>query len=412
MVGNRNLRRLVLGQFISAIGDQFYLIALPWLALQMTGEALTAGTLLAAASLPRTAFMLLGGAVTDRHSPKKMLLISNGLQAALMVCLAAAIAIPNVSLWILHFLAFWVGLVDAFGLPAFNSMLPGIVAGDELEGGNIYIQGANMASGVIGPTLAGILISVGGANAPPGTDLDGIALAFLINALTFLVGISFFWGIHIGEDAQFTEGSGRSLIASLRQVREHIGGDLQLKNLFFLLLVLGLFLSGAIRVGFPMLAGSQVSGGSVRHFGNMTSAFGAGLLLGMVGLRAFPKPPKPLSGIVMLGLFALVPIGLILLGFAPPIETSLAIIFAMGVAFGYVFIYLVSWLQRRTPEDMLGRVMAVVLFSSIGLSPVSQVLMAFFLDLNLRLTLIGVGCLMLLLLTAMGADRAMWQLEG
>ncbi len=412
MVGNRNLRRLVLGQFVSAIGDQFYLIALPWLALQMTGEALTAGTLLAAASLPRTAFMLLGGAVADRHSPKRMLLISNSLQAVLMVCLAGVIAIPNVSLWLLHFLAFWVGLVDAFGLPAFNSMLPGIVAEEELEGGNIYIQGANMASGVIGPALAGILISVGGANAPPGTDLHGIALAFLANALTFLVGISFFWGIHTGEDAQFAEGSGRPLVASLGQVRKHIGADFQLRNIFFLLLVLGLFLTGAIRVGFPMLAGSQVSGGSVRRFGNMTSAFGAGLLLGMMGLRALPKPPKSLSGLVMIGLFGLVPTGLILLALAPPLGASLGIIFAMGAAFGYVFVYLVSWLQRRTPEDMLGRVMAVVLFSSIGLSPVSQVLMAFFLDLNLRLALIAVGCLTLLLLTALGADRAMWQLEG
>jgi MFS family permease len=68
MLANRNVRLLVLGQFISAIGDHFYLIALPWLGLQITGSAFVAGTLLAVASVPRSVFMLLGGAVTDRYS--------------------------------------------------------------------------------------------------------------------------------------------------------------------------------------------------------------------------------------------------------------------------------------------------------------------------------------------------------
>lgn len=410
MVANRNLRRLVLGQFVSAIGDQFYLIALPWLGLQMTGSGLVAGTLLAAASVPRAAFMLLGGAATDRYSPKRLLILANGLQAVLMVGLALAVGVPDMSLWFLHILAFLTGLVDAFGLPAFNSILPSIVEEHELEGGNIFLQGANMASGVIGPALAGFLISIGGARVGPGLDLNGIALAFLVNGATFLVGISFFWRLRVGEQAISDGGSGESLVASIRSVGEHIGADTKLRNLFILLLMLGLFLSGAVRVGFPMLADAQLSG-SARDFGNMSSSFGAGLLLGMVSLKLLPSPPKAISGVVVLSLFALVPSGLILLGFLPPVGASLVIIVAMGAAFGYVFIYLLSWLQRRTPSHMLGRVMAVVFFSSIGLSPLSQVMMAFFLDLNLRLTLITAGSLMLLLLIVTSSKQMMWRLE-
>lgn len=410
MLANRNLRLLVVGQFISAIGDHFYLIAMPWLALQLTGSAFIAGTLLAVASVPRAAFMLLGGAATDRYSAKSLLIGSNGLQAVLMAGLGFAILVPFAELWFLYVIAFSTGLIDAFGLPAFNTLLPGIVGDDELERGNVYLQGANMASGAVGPALAGLLISLAGARLGSGSGLNGLGVTFLINALTFLIGISFFWWIRTSSPVRGNNDPAEPLISSIGAVIEHIRADTQLRNLFALMMVLGLFLTGAIRVGFPLLAESYPSGG-VREFGFMSSAFGAGLLAGMIGLRWLPSPPRAISGIVVLSLFAMVPAGLILLGLGLPVRASLAIIAVMGAAFGYVLIYLLSWLQRQTPNHLLGRTMAVVLFSTIGLSPVSQVLMGYLLDMDLQATLIGVGSLVLLLLALTGRNRRMWRLR-
>jgi MFS family permease len=411
MVANRNLRLLVLGQFISAIGDHFYLIALPWLGLQITGSAFVAGTLLAVASVPRSVFMLLGGAVTDRYSAKTLLILSNGLQAVLMVLLAAIMMIPFVRLWLLYVLVFLTGFIDAFGLPAFNALLPRIVDEDQLESGNIFLQGANMASGVIGPALAGLLISSVAANTGLPSTLNALGLVFLINAATFFAGISAFWWIQVGDDVRPGEGSADSLVTSIRSVIQYIRTEPQLRNLLGLMMILGLFLSGTIRVGFPLLADTQLSGGA-RAFGYMTSAFGAGTVTGMLGVKLLPRPPQAISGIVVLSLFAFVPAGVILLGFAPPLPATLAIILVMGAAFGYVNIYLLSWLQRRTPSHLLGRIIAVVLFSTIGLSPISQVLMGYLLDRNLQATMIGVGSLVLMLLIAIGANRKMWRFEA
>ena len=410
MLANRNLRLLVLGQFISAIGDHFYLIALPWLGLQITGSAFVAGTLLAVASVPRSVFMLLGGAVTDRYSAKTLLILSNGLQAVLMVVLASIMMIPFVRLWLLYVLVFLTGFIDAFGLPAFNALLPRIVDEDQLESGNIFLQGANMASGVIGPALAGLLISSVAANTGLPSTLNALGLVFLINAATFFAGISVFWRIQVGEDVRPVAGSADSLVTSIRSVIQYIGTEPQLRNLFGLMMILGLFLSGTIRVGFPLLADTQLSGGA-RAFGYMTSAFGAGILTGMIGVKLLPRPPQTISGIVVLSLFAFVPAGVILLGFAPPLPATLTIILVMGAAFGYVNIYLLSWLQRRTPGHLLGRIIAVVLFSTIGLSPISQVLMGYLLDRNLQATMIGVGSLVLMLLIVIGANRKMWRFE-
>src|SRR5574338_510602 len=74
---NRNFRMLWIGEGISLLGDQFYMIALPWLVLSLTGNALAVGTVMAMAGIPRALFMLVGGALTDRFTPRKLMIGSN-----------------------------------------------------------------------------------------------------------------------------------------------------------------------------------------------------------------------------------------------------------------------------------------------------------------------------------------------
>lgn len=62
MLGQRDFRLLWISQGVGRLGDQFYLIALPWLVLKLTGDALAMSLVLATASIPRALFMLVGGA--------------------------------------------------------------------------------------------------------------------------------------------------------------------------------------------------------------------------------------------------------------------------------------------------------------------------------------------------------------
>src|SRR6266508_1984760 len=73
----RNFRLLWIGEGISLLGDQFYLIALPWLVLQLTGSALALGTILALASILRAVFMLGGGACVYRFAPRSVMMWLN-----------------------------------------------------------------------------------------------------------------------------------------------------------------------------------------------------------------------------------------------------------------------------------------------------------------------------------------------
>lgn len=80
VMGNRNFRLLWIGEGVSVLGDHFYMIALPWLVLQLTGDSLAMGTVLALAAVPRALLMLVGGALTDRFSPRSLMLASNAIQ--------------------------------------------------------------------------------------------------------------------------------------------------------------------------------------------------------------------------------------------------------------------------------------------------------------------------------------------
>src|SRR6187401_2806805 len=106
----RNFRLLWIGESISLLGDQFYMIALPWLVLQLTGSALALGTVLALAGIPRALFMLIGGAFVDRFSPRAVMLMSNVARLVLVALLSALVVTNAIRIEMLY------GFALAFGL--------------------------------------------------------------------------------------------------------------------------------------------------------------------------------------------------------------------------------------------------------------------------------------------------------
>src|SRR5512139_2139502 len=121
---NRNFRMLWIGEGISLLGDQFYLIALPWLVLSLTGNALAVGAVLAMAGIPRVLFLLVGGALTDRFTPRKLMINSNLARMILTGSLAVLVITKAMQLWMLYVTALLFGLVDAFFFPDQTSIVP------------------------------------------------------------------------------------------------------------------------------------------------------------------------------------------------------------------------------------------------------------------------------------------------
>src|SRR6266542_2978477 len=118
---SRSYLLLLAAQFASLLGDFFNYVAVAWLVLELTGSNLAVGGVLAAASVPRAALMLLGGAVSDRFSPRTSML-AGGLTRALVMGILAVLALTHtVQLWQLFVGSFLIGTIAAFFLPASTS---------------------------------------------------------------------------------------------------------------------------------------------------------------------------------------------------------------------------------------------------------------------------------------------------
>lgn len=69
----RDFRLLFGGESVSVLGNCFHFVALAWLTIQLTASGLALGGVLLVAAIPRAVFVLLGGALSDRFSPRSLI---------------------------------------------------------------------------------------------------------------------------------------------------------------------------------------------------------------------------------------------------------------------------------------------------------------------------------------------------
>ena len=376
----RDFRLLWLGEGISLLGDQFQFIALPWLVLQLTGDGLAIGTVLALAGVPRALFMLVGGALTDRFSPRRVMLASNAARMVLVLGLALLVLGNAISLWMVYLFALAFGLADAFFYPAQSSIIPRIVGKEQLQLANSVTQGTAQISLFAGPMLAGTLIALM-SRGSTGGNLDGIALALIVNAMTFLVSVITLGAIRIhGEQAR--DGEQESVLATIIEGLRYVWKDTVLRTIFLLIAAANFLIVGPINVGIPLLADTRLAGGAAAY-GIIMSAFGAGSLLGIAVAGALPRPPARVLGTILLLVWSSMGLAVAPLGLLSTTAAIAGLMLVAGAANFYVVIIFTTWLQERAPATMLGRVMSLLMFASNGLLPVSTALSGALLDLNI-----------------------------
>ena len=392
----RNFRLLWSGEAISVVGDQFYLIALPWLVLSLTGDALAMGTVLALAAVPRALFMLVGGALTDRFSPRIVMFVSNFVRTVLVLLLAGLVLGGDIEMWMIYTLALLFGLADAFFYPAQSAIVPHLVDDNQLQPANALMQATWQLSLFAGPVLAGMLINVmsGDPNMAVGGDLRGIGMAFIIDALTFLISAVTLWFIDDGEMA--TEGGQpqESLIAAILEGLGVVWRDPALRAFFLLIAISNFLVVGPLSIGVPVLAATRFDGGAAA-FGIIMSAYGGGSLMGTIFAGVLPRPPAKRMGIVLGLIWSGLGLGIIGLGLVSTTILAALITLLMGIANGYVVILFITWLQRRTTGAMLGRMMSLLMFASVGLQPLSNMLTGSLIGVNAQLLFVTFGGLMI-----------------
>ncbi|SDG37080.1 MULTISPECIES: MFS transporter [unclassified Duganella] len=204
---NANFKWLMRGGIISALGDQMTMIALPWLVLKLTGDPLALGLVIALMSIPRAVFILVGGALVDRYSPRKVLMLTKYVNAVLLALLTLLVLnisstptvplgdslsltvalTPQLALHIIYVLAFGLGLAQAFAMPSGMSILPLAIPAEHLQAANGMMMGLRQVTMLAGPLLAAGVLAVAGDGNGAVSNARGLAIAFGFDCVSYLL---------------------------------------------------------------------------------------------------------------------------------------------------------------------------------------------------------------------------------
>jgi len=415
ILANRNFRLLFGGSTISALGDQFTLVALPWLVLKLTGDPAALGLVLAAMALPRAAFMLIGGAVVDRMSPRRVLLAARGINALLVSLLAVLVLAGAIHMGMIYAIALGIGLSTAFAYPAGSAILPQLMPPQELQSANALFMGMRQLSMIIGPTVAGLLISVGahGNHAHGLADAGGLGLAFGIDAASFVFSLGSLLLIRIHSDHHPQAPVG-SVLANVVSGIRTIWADLPLRAFILYAAVVSVFVGGPIQVGLPVLADTRLDLGAA-SLGLLMTANGGGMLIGSLVSGFATRWVRGRLGLMVLTIDSLAGLALATLALVHSTLGGAALLAGTGMLGGIAQIAIVSWIQRRVAPAMMGRTMSVLMFTFMGLGPLSAAvagsllkvisLPALFTGAGLLLTAIALSCMSSPALRSIGAVR-------
>ncbi|HEY3644758.1 MAG TPA: MFS transporter [Gammaproteobacteria bacterium] len=375
---NRDFSLLFFGSSISAVGDTFTLVALPWLVLKISHDPAAVGLVALITALPRALFMFVGGAVVDRMSARRVLLVSRAWNAAFVAALAVLVVIGAIQMWEVYVISLGIGLSTAFVYPAGSAILPQLVEKEQLHMANGAIMGMRQVAMILGPILAGLLIAAGFNTNHDArlADAGGIGLAFSIDAVSFIFSLVSLYMIRIHSDYHPPKPEG-GILADVWKGLKGVWDDVQLRAFIMYVGIVSLFVGGPVQVGLPVLADERLN--SAAAFGILMTAYGLGMLLGN-GLSVFvTRFARGHLGIMILSLDTVA--GMLFAAFSQTHTTwyGATLLFVVGSFAGVAQVALMSWIQRRVPQAMMGRTMSVLFFTFLGVGPLSAALAGFLL---------------------------------
>lgn len=331
-------RRLWLGLVASRLGDHFTTIALLWFVLQLTGSGAALGVVVLCFALPGLVTGPLLGRLLDRHQPRLVMGLDN-LARGLVIAAIPALAFAGVlQLWQINLLAVVAGALAPASQVGVRIVVPQLVPDDELERANALAAVSMQLSYLVGPALAGLVVAaVGGPR------------ALLLDAASFLVMAALVFTL---PDLP------RAARAARRDARGGglgFGPLLRLKEVRIVtLLSLVFFLAyGPLEPALPLYSRETLGAGAA-GYGLLWSAFGAGMLAGLLlttRLVGRGRPGIAFAAIAVLWGLLLAPLA-VLTRLGPA-----AVCFALaGAAWAPYSTVELSLLQRLVPAASRGAV--------------------------------------------------------
>ena len=367
---------------VSALGDGLRVTALPLLAASTTRNPAAISVVAAAGFLPWPVFGLLGGALSDRFTRRRLMWVVNGFRAVVVtgasVSLLSRGSLPIVSLAVL---AFVLGSAETIHDNAAVGLLPELLPAGALATGNSRLFTSQLSgTQLIGPILGGLLFAVGSA-LPLALDASSFAISAALIALLPVT------------RSPASRPARHNLRHQIAEGLVWLWRDPTLRGMAIVSTVLGT-ISGALLAMLVVYAHQQLRISSA-GYGLLLAAFAIGSITGAIAAPRIIKA-RPLAEILF---FIVLLTAGIFAGLAATSQPVIAaVLLAMlGIAVSTWNVASVTTRQRIVPKHLLGRVSSAYRASALTFTTVGALISGVLTGLtSVTITFWACSCLALL----------------
>jgi len=356
----RDFRVQWLGACTSSIGTWMQNVAENWLVLSITGSAFYLGLDAFLQQLPIILFMLIGGVLADRFDRRKTLIISQCIQMTSAFTLALLVFLGHIQVWQILCLSFLTGTAQAFGGPAYQSLVPSLVEKKDLPNAVALNTIQFNLARVIGPILAAIVMNAYGSVA-----------CFTLNGFSYVVVIFTLLSLtvkHIPPTAK------KDMMAEMKSGLDYVRNSRPVLELTFLAACMT-FLSFAVLTFLPIFA-KNIFHKDAGTFSMLMAVSGIGSVFGALSVATRNKT-KHMAAIT-LAVQAISGVLIVSFAWSRVLWLSGLLLFLNGAALMICFSSITSLIQLITTNELRGRVMSIYMVAFRGGMPLGSLISGYF----------------------------------
>ncbi len=370
----KNFTLLILGQLTSLFGNFILKLALSMYVLEVTGSAAIFAGILSAATIPTILLSPLGGILADRADRRNIMVALDALTGVSVLCAALFLSESN-SIAVISTLLIILSILGAFETPTVQACIPTMLQGDNIMKGNSIVNQVASLSYLIAPMLGGILYSMFGLK----PVMYASVFCFFITALfECFIKLSYQRIQNQGGVLQIVK---QDFLSSMQYISKE---QTSISKMLVLTAFSRFFVMGITIVGLPFLV-RTVLGFNANYYGAAESALAVATIWGSIAAGVLAEKLKihKLSVLLAtLGIF-IIPAGIVfLLPVNDIVKYGVTVVSFCGMqaVISIFSIFAVSLIQQRTPNHLIGKVMAYTSTVTLCVQPIGQIVYGFLFD--------------------------------
>ena len=370
----KNFTLLILGQLTSLFGNFILKLALSMYVLEATGSAAIFAGILSAATIPTILLSPLGGILADRADRRNIMVALDALTGVSVLC-AALFLSENNAIAVISTLLIILSILGAFETPTVQACIPTMLQGDNIMKGNAVVNQVASLSYLIAPMLGGVLYAMLGLK----PVMYASVVCFFITALfECFIKLSYQRIQNQGGVLQIVK---QDFLSSMQYITKE---QTSISKMLLLTALSRFFVMGITIVGLPFLV-RTVLGFNPKYYGAAESALAVATILGSIaaGILAEKLKIHKLSVLLAsLGIF-IIPAGIVfILPVNAMIKYGVTVVSFCGMqaVISIFSIFAVSLIQQRTPNHLIGKVMAYTSTVTLCVQPIGQIVYGFLFD--------------------------------